>query len=289
MTLVRTERNVDVDGLSVRYLEAGAGPAVVFIHGASAGSSAEVWNDFFEPLAGAGYRPIAYDQPGYGLTDNPTDFTNSYRAGFITKLMDTLAIDRATLVGHSQGGGFVLQTALEQPHRVAAVAVVSSGPLLPPLPDAGNGEAPERTPGSRSGDPSLDDIRKLLESDVFHKSLITQELVARRHRLSVGKNAVAAAERSRAREPRAGGKPAWEQLADLTQPLIMLYGENDRASAGKRARLLKEQQPQLDVRIVPDAAHMLMWDAPEWFLSTLLEFLAGVATLSPVGRGRGRG
>lgn len=270
------EAYTDVDGLRVHYLEAGAGPVVLFVHGASLGSSAEVWEDVFEPLARAGYRPIAYDQPGYGLTDNPADFTNSYRAGFIVKLMDVLAIDRGTLVGHSQGGGFVLQTALEQPHRVAAVAVVSSGPLLPPLPESGAGAAPERTPGSRSGDPSLDDIRKLLESDVFHKSLITPELVERRHRLSVGKNVLAAAERSRAREPRPGGKPAWEQLADLTQPLVMLYGENDRASAGSRARLLKEQQPHLDVRIVPEAAHMLMWDAPELFLSTLLEFLAGV-------------
>jgi pimeloyl-ACP methyl ester carboxylesterase len=93
--------------------------------------------------------------------------------------MDALAIERATLVGHSQAGGFVLQTALQQPHRVAAVAIVASGPLLPPLPDSGADGAPERTPGSRSGDPSLDDIRKLLESDVYHKSLVTADLVER--------------------------------------------------------------------------------------------------------------
>jgi pimeloyl-ACP methyl ester carboxylesterase len=56
----------------------------------------------------------------------------------------------------------------------------------------------------------------------------------------------------------------------------MLYGDHDRASAAKRAALLKEQQPAIDVRVVPDAAHMLMWDAPDVFLSTLLEFLARI-------------
>ena len=274
MREVRTEAYTQVDGLRVRYLEAGAGPVVLFLHGASLGSSGEVWEDFFEPLARAGYRPVAYDQPGYGLTDNPTDFTNSYRAGFFTKVMDALGVDRATLVGHSQAGGFALQTAVQQPHRVAALAIVSSGPLLPPLPESAEA-APERTPRADAGDPTLEDIRRLLESEVFHKELVTPDLVERRHRLSTGKNVLAAAGRSRAREPRPEGKPAWEQLAELPQPLVMLYGENDRASAGRRARLLKEQQPQLDIRIVPEAAHMLMWDAPEAFLSALLELLAG--------------
>jgi pimeloyl-ACP methyl ester carboxylesterase len=153
--------------------------------------------------------------------------------------------------------------------------VVSSGPLLPPLPEPDGAADRERGSG-RSGDPSLDDIRQLMEGEVFHKERITPELVARRHQLSLGKNVLAADERSRAREPRAQGKPAWEQLTALTQPLVMLYGENDRASAGRRARLLQEVQPQLDIRIVPEAAHMLMRDAPEVFLSTMIEFLASV-------------
>ena len=108
------------------------------------------------------------------------------------------------------------------------------------------------------------------------KALVTPERVKRRYRLSIGKNRLAAAERSRARGPRPAGKPAWEQLADLSQPLIMLYGTHDRASAGKRALFLKEQQPNLDIRIVPDAAHLLMWDAPGVFLTALREFLADV-------------
>jgi pimeloyl-ACP methyl ester carboxylesterase len=122
----------------------------------------------------------------------------------------------------------------------------------------------------------VDDIRKLLEADTFHKNLITDEVVQRRHRLSVGKNVVAATERSKAREPRQEGKAPHETLTDITQPLVLLYGDKDRASAGKRAALLKEQQPGLDVRIVKDAAHMLMWDAPNDLRVGLLDLLERV-------------
>jgi pimeloyl-ACP methyl ester carboxylesterase len=275
------DRTVSVDGLNVRFLEAGAGPAVILLHGASTGSSGEVFEAFLDRIAAAGYRAIALDQPGYGLTDNPRDFTNSYRVAFITKVMDALAIEQATLVGHSQAGGFVVQAALQQPERVSAVAVVSGGGVIPPLPDAA--PAPERGAAPRSAttepaDPTLDEIRTQLEADVFHKELITPDLVAKRHRLSGGKNVVAAAERSRAREPRQEGKPLWERVVDVSQPLVMLYGDHDRAAAAKRAALLKEQQPRLDVRVVKDAAHMLMWDAPDVFLSALLELLARAHT-----------
>jgi 2-hydroxymuconate-semialdehyde hydrolase/2-hydroxy-6-oxo-octa-2,4-dienoate hydrolase len=276
---VSTDAFIAVDGLRVRTLEAGAGPAVLLLHGASLGSSGEVFAAALDPLAAAGYRAIAYDQPGYGLTDNPRDFSSAYRAAFILRLLDALGIDQATLVGHSQAGLFAIENALTHPARVRAVAIVATRPLLPPLTDA-RGPAPGRERSSAGeglpADPTLDAVRTLLESDVYHKDRITPAVVERRHQLSIGKNAVAAAERGKVREGPPAGKPPWQQLADLTQPLIMLYGDHDRAAAGQRAVRFKEQHPAIDVRVVKDAAHLLMGDAPEVFLTTLLEFLARV-------------
>jgi pimeloyl-ACP methyl ester carboxylesterase len=111
---------------------------------------------------------------------------------------------------------------------------------------------------------------------VYHKNLITPAVVERRHQLSIGENAVAAAGRGKVREPQPEGKPLWQHLANLTQPLVMLYGDHDLAPDGQRAALLKELQPGIDIRVVKDTAHMLMWDAPEVFRSVLLEFLARV-------------
>ncbi len=69
--MVYSDQFVQVDGLKTRYIEQGSGPAVVLLHGASLGSSADVFARNLPTLARAGLRVIAYDQPGFGLTDNP--------------------------------------------------------------------------------------------------------------------------------------------------------------------------------------------------------------------------
>ena len=61
---------LDVDGLKTRYIEAGS-PAAILWHGASLGSSADVFEKKLGPVADAGVCAIAYDQPGFGRTDNP--------------------------------------------------------------------------------------------------------------------------------------------------------------------------------------------------------------------------
>ena len=101
------ERRANVDGLSTRYLEVGSGPAVIMLHGAQAYLSADIFTGVMEPIADGGFRVIAYDQPGYGLSDDPSDYRVSYRMAFITKLMDVLDIESAALVGHAHGGGIV--------------------------------------------------------------------------------------------------------------------------------------------------------------------------------------
>jgi alpha-beta hydrolase superfamily lysophospholipase len=62
-------RRVEVNGLSVRYREAGSGPALVLVHGL--GCSADYWVRNGPPLAAAGLRVLAPDLPGFGRTEGP--------------------------------------------------------------------------------------------------------------------------------------------------------------------------------------------------------------------------
>jgi hypothetical protein len=62
---------LEVDGLKTRYIEACSSPAAILWHGASLGSSADVFEKKLGPVADAGVCAIAYDQPGFGRTDNP--------------------------------------------------------------------------------------------------------------------------------------------------------------------------------------------------------------------------
>jgi pimeloyl-ACP methyl ester carboxylesterase len=268
------EKTVNVDGLNTRYLDEGAGPPVILLHGASLGSSADVWDKTLVTLAGAGLRAIAYDQPGFGLSDSPRDFTASYRTQFVLKLMGALRIDRASLVGHSQAGVIVAQIALEHPEKVGKALAVSCGGLLPPLPDAKKGGPAE---GQEGGDspPTLEDTRKLLEGNLFNKALITPEVLEKRQRLSMGKNFESFLARNKAREARKESVPLWQRLTTITAPLLLLYGTHDRGSAAKRAVLLKEKEPSLQIEIIQNAAHLLMWDAEKEFNQRAAKFLRG--------------
>ena len=65
------DKFVSVDGLKLRYIEEGSGPSVLFLHGASLGSSADVFLRNLGPFAKAGFRAVAFDLPGFGLSDIP--------------------------------------------------------------------------------------------------------------------------------------------------------------------------------------------------------------------------
>ena len=95
------EKIVHVDGLRVRYLESGSGQPVLFLHGASLGSSADVWVPNLPAFAAQGFHAIAPDMPGFGLSDNPADHSIAYRRHFAMAFMDEIGLQHASVIGHS--------------------------------------------------------------------------------------------------------------------------------------------------------------------------------------------
>jgi pimeloyl-ACP methyl ester carboxylesterase len=265
------EREVNVDGLRIRYLEEGSGMPVIMLHGASLGSSADVFERHLGPLSDAGFRAVAYDQPGFGLSDAAEDYTLAYRTGFLPRFMSAIDAEQAALIGHSQAGGIVVETALDHPDRVAKVLVVCSGSLLQGLP----GFSPPAHAGSEDTDapPTLEDSRKLLESNLYHKELITPEVLEKRHSLSLGRNLETFLERQRVVEPKRTGPRLWERLMEVRAPLLLLYGKQDRNQAAEKCAVLKEQMPELRLEIIDKACHMLMWDAGETYDRKAVDFL----------------
>ena len=275
MTRVK-DKYVTVDGLRLRYIEEGRGPAVLFLHGASLGSSADVYLRNLGPLARAGFRAIAFDQPGFGLSEVPADFSAAYRRGSIPKFMDALSLKTAALVGHSQAGNTAVQLALREPGRYTHVIALGTGSLLPPLGGEGEGDEAAARQRTAAGEPTVEDTRKALEATLFHRELITPQELALRHARSVGRNFEAfvarnaAAEAAPAKEPRT---PLWQRLVDLPMPLLLIYGREDRAHAAERAKLLKEKYPQLELHIVPGCKHLVPWDAADEFIRLSVPFL----------------
>ncbi len=268
------ENFIEVEGLSIRYFEEGSGPAVVLLHGASLGSSADVWTGNLSDLAARGLRVIACDQPGFGLSDNPEDPSVGYRTRFVLAFMDALLLSKARVIGHSQSGRIAVSLALEHGERVPGVVVLATGSLLPPLPGRGKSDAAEGEEGG-AAEPTLEETRRLLEESLFDWTLITPAALQTRHRMSTGKNFRAFLERRQARGgDRKESKPLWQRLAEVRSPLRLIYGREDRGHAAERAALAMELHPGLDLHLIRRCKHLVQWDAAEEFAALCGSFLA---------------
>jgi pimeloyl-ACP methyl ester carboxylesterase len=123
------EMTATVHGRSVGYLQAGSGDLLLLIHGMA--GTAENWRSVIEPLA-VGNAVIAPDFPGHGLSaPGGGDYSLGSLASGLRDLMLTLGHERATLVGHSLGGGVAMQFVYQFPEMVERLVLVSSGGLGP--------------------------------------------------------------------------------------------------------------------------------------------------------------
>ncbi len=122
-------KTVQVHGRAVSYAEAGSGDLLLLIHGMA--GTAENWQAVIEPLA-LRHGVIAPDFPGHGLSaPGGGDYSLGSLASGLRDLMVALGRERATLVGHSLGGGVALQFAYQFPEMVERLVLVSSGGLGP--------------------------------------------------------------------------------------------------------------------------------------------------------------
>src|SRR5689334_21230321 len=158
------ERSVEVEGLATRFLEHGTGAPVVLLHGASLGSSSDVWSRNLDDFAARGLRVLAPDLPGFGRTNAPADHSLAFRTRFVPRFLDALEIERAHVVGHSQSGRIAVALGSKEPGRVVRAVVVGTASLLPPLPDAArsDGDGDEGT----DSEPTLEEARALLQGQL---------------------------------------------------------------------------------------------------------------------------
>ena len=111
------------------YAEAGAGPVLLLVHGM--GGGCEDWREVINPLARR-YTVVAPDLSGHGASPPGNgDYSIGTLAAGLRDLLLALGHQRATLVGHSLGGGIAMQLAYQFPELAERLVLVSSGGLGP--------------------------------------------------------------------------------------------------------------------------------------------------------------
>jgi pimeloyl-ACP methyl ester carboxylesterase len=121
------DATIDLHGHRVAYRRAGSGPVVLLVHGIL-GTNA-VWDALLPDLART-HTVIAPDLPGHGRSGSSAgDYSVGALAATLRDLLLALGIERATVVGHSLGGGVAMQYSYLFPEHAERLVLVSSGGL----------------------------------------------------------------------------------------------------------------------------------------------------------------
>ena len=127
MTTAIEPREIQLHGHRVGYRMAGEGPLLILVHGIT--STATTWDRVMPGLAER-FTVLAPDLLGHGASAKPEgDYSLGAYASGVRDLMIALGHDRATIAGHSLGGGVAMQFAYQFPERLERLVLVSSGGL----------------------------------------------------------------------------------------------------------------------------------------------------------------
>lgn len=123
---------VDTRSGRVHCIDIGEGPPVLLFHGS--GRSISDWLEGTAQRLALRHRVIAFDCYGFGRSQRSAKFTYGYYLWVqeAIDLMDALAVDHVTIVGHSVGGMLALIAAAEHPDRVDHVVTVGTGIAIEP-------------------------------------------------------------------------------------------------------------------------------------------------------------
>jgi len=162
------EHYLNIENTRVRYVESGAGPDIVLIHG-NAGSA----DDFdFQSLGRLcrNYRVIAIDRPGHGKSDRPrgSDATLPNQMQLLHETLSHLGVRRPVLVGHSWGGSLALAYAVDYPKELSAIV------LLAPAAYADGG--PDQFMRAVLKTPVIGDVSLTMGRVILGKQLLKKEL-----------------------------------------------------------------------------------------------------------------
>lgn len=269
---------VQAGRFKVRYLTAGAVESpVVLLHGL--GASSEIWVNNIDTLAMA-HRVYVPDLIGFGKSERPeTPLTPYGYAQSLFDFMEALGIGRAKLVGSSFGGGMALMAAALFPEKVEKLVVVGT---------AGFGRETIWTIRALSlpviGEilsyPSRPGVRAFFSQAVHDPAVITSSFVNlyynyftspgfRRYLLKLIRMMVDL----QGVKAEILGPILWN-LRDVTQPVLILWGDRDRVIPLEHAYLGKKRIRGSRLHIFKDCGHIPFYEKPDEFNRITLEFLS---------------
>jgi pimeloyl-ACP methyl ester carboxylesterase len=279
MTKQFEEWQITLHGRRVIYRIAGSGPPVVLIHGML--NSSSHWQSVAMELA-RDHTVVAPDLIGHGDSAAPRgDYSLGAHAASIRDLLAAIEIDRASIVGHSLGGGVAMQFFYQFPQRVERLVLVSSGGL-----------GREVSPMLRTA--ALPGVSAILSLTIQPRVLAALAGTGRRMRERALVGGVYLQAIARALRPLENADARQAFLTTLrsvidvhgqrvsatdrlylleSMPTMIVWGERDNTIPLIHGRRAHEAIPHSFFRTLPDAAHFPHLEDPDGLSRLLREFI----------------
>lgn len=254
---------LDANGTTLHYDEAGSGPAIVLTHGFA--DSGLLWQpqiDHFQDR----YRIVTHDMRGHARSGVPDDvgvYTQDQVVEDVRAIMDHLGIERAVLGGHSLGGYTSLRFYDRYPDRVRGLVLSGTGPGY----------------RRQSGKQGWTDTNER-DAASYEERCLDTVIDARADNIGRhgGEAPISHTLRGLAYVRRGVMRmPPLPELSEIAAPAIVLVGDRDTPFQNSSEYMAAKIPTATGPVVVEDATHWCNFDQPAVWNKAVEEFLAGLA------------
>ena len=265
-------KTVESAGLTLHYHDhqaaGGDGRTVVFVHGSGPGASGYSNFKLNAPvLAGAGYRVLVPDLPGFGYSSKPADidYTTDFFVTHLIGLLDAIGIERCALVGNSLGGAVCIRAALDHSERVEKLVLMAPGGIEELDTYMAMPAMARMIANFTSGALDRGGLRQILQTLVFDPAVVTDALVNERYAVAQTQPPEVL---GRMRIPNMEG-----ELGNIACPVLAFWGMDDEMlPPGGGHKIIRACRPSRLVEVA-DCGHWVMVEHARMFNAACLDFL----------------
>jgi pimeloyl-ACP methyl ester carboxylesterase len=262
---------------TAHVLDAGTGPPVIMLAG---GATVSIFAPMMGPLSNQ-FRTIAVDRPGCGLSERFDYQGTSFRelgVRYIERVLDSLKLEKVSVIGNSIGGFWSLAFALARPNRVNKLVLI--GEVAGSAPDQGKARATAPKPPTTQAvkaTPSIERTRTALATRmVVDIDRVHPEIIEVLHAASLMPGIGSSSATMMKQITQEGFQLTYSlrpELRDFHVPTLFLWGDQDKLGPPQLGREMAAVAPNARCEIIASAGHIPWLDQPEQCIQLTSGFL----------------